>query len=210
MDRLRKYNLLYQKFITRYDDIPFIKTKYKSDINYNVLVEVFDTDYIKCYFRTFEVNNLYAIYIVDKNYVFDCFNLSLISKFDYFEKNVIVVKVEFNFLIKIEYSNRKELGLPIFFRTESFEKLKMETVLNMCLYEEEIIIGSFRRNIVKLDPLKLLKSIEIINVIKFYIDLSEVFIENVLNLNDKVLDINEDYISKVEISLNELKLLTNS
>lgn len=201
MDRLRKYNLISQKFITGYDDIPFIRTYLKSNVKYDVFVEVFDTDYIQSFFKNFDPYNLYAIYIVDKKDVSSYFNLSIISKYNYLDKDIIVVKVELSFFMKINYNSRNELSIPIFFKTDSFGKLKMEEVLNVCLYEEEIIIGSFRKNIVKLDPLKLLDNIEIRNVMKFYIDLSEAFIEDVLNLDDNILDINEDYISKVEISI---------
>jgi hypothetical protein len=201
MNRLRKYNLISQKFIAGYDDIPFVRTYLKNDVKYDVLVEVFDTDYIESFFNNFDPYNLYAIYIVDKKDVSSYFNLSIISRYNYLGKDIIVVKAELNFFTKINYNSRNELSIPIFFKTDSFGELKIEEVLNMCLYEEEIVIGSFRKNIVKLDPLKLLDNIEIRNVIKFYIDLSETFIEDVLNLDGNILDLNEDYISKVEISL---------
>lgn len=200
MDRLRKYNLISQKLITEYNDIPFVKTDFESSIKYDVLIEVFDTDYISSFFKNFDSSNLYAIYIAEKKDVSDYFNLNLMSKYNYLNKDIMVMRVDFNFFIKMDYSNRNELSTPVFFNTDSFGKLNLEEILTTCLYEKEIIIGSFRKNIVKLDPLKLLNDTKIRNVMKFYVDLSEAFIEDVLNLKDNTLDINEDYISKVVIS----------
>ncbi|KQB40398.1 hypothetical protein [Flavobacterium aquidurense] len=200
MDRLRNYNLISQRFVTGYDNIPFIQTNYKGDIKYNVSVEVFNTDYIKSYFKIFNLSNLYAIYIVDEGDDSCYFNLNVISRYNYYGKDIILVKAELNFFINIEYNNRAELSRPFFFNTDSFGKLNLEEILTTCLYEKEIIIGSFIKNIVKLDPLKLLNDTKIRNVMKFYVDLSEAFIEDVLNLKDNTLDINDDYISKVVIS----------
>ncbi|MFC0778788.1 hypothetical protein [Flavobacterium sp. HJSW_4] len=202
MNQSRKYNVISQRFITEYNDIPFVKSHFESRLKYDVHIEVFDTDYISFFFfKNFDLRDLYAIYIVDKKEVSNYSNLNLISKHSYLNKDIFVMRVDFNFFMKIDYNNRNELSGPIFFKSSSLEELNLEEILNKCLYEKEIIIGNFKKNIVKLDVLKLLNNTKVSNVIKFYIDLSEAYLEEVLNLKDNILNINEDYISKVEISL---------
>lgn len=201
MNQSRKYNVISQRFITEFNDIPFVKSHFESSLKYDVHIEVFDTDYIPSFFKNFDLCDLYAIYIVDKKGDSNYSNLNLISKHSYLNKDIFVIRVDFNFFMKINYNNRKELSAPIFFKTGSLEELNLEEILNKCLYEKEIIIGNFKKIIVKLDLLKLLNNTKVSNVIKFYIDLYEAYLEEVLNLKDNILNINEDYISKVEISL---------
>jgi hypothetical protein len=191
--------MISQKFLATYEYIPFVRTNCKSDIEYNVSVEVFDTDYIKSFFKTLDLSNLYAILILDLEDGFLDTNLSCISKYNVYDKNIVVVKAGFDFFKKINYSNRNEVSIPFFFRSNSFEELNMNEVLNKCLYEREI--GNFKKSILTIDPLKLLENKEIDTILEFYINRTEAFLEDVLNLKENVLDVNADYISKIEISL---------
>lgn len=154
MDRIRKYNLISQRFITGCDDIPFIETNCKNNIKYCVLVDVFDTDFTENYFNDFNLDNLYAIYIVgyqdDSVYV----NLNVILRYNYSNLDIIVVKVETDFFKNIAYNNRRELSLPFFFETDSLELLKTGEILNSSFYEKEIL----KKKIIKIDPLKLLEN----------------------------------------------------
>lgn len=197
MDRIRKYNLISQRFITGCDDIPFIETNCKNNIKYCVLVDVFDTDFTENYFNDFNLDNLYAIYIVgyqdDSVYV----NLNVILRYNYSNLDIIVVKVETDFFKNIAYNNRRELSLPFFFETDSLELLKTGEILNSSFYEKEIL----KKKIIKIDPLKLLENKKIKKVVDFYINRTESYIEDVLTLKQHVLDVDADYISKVEISL---------
>lgn len=198
MNRL-KYNIISQKFLGTYKDIPFVRTNYKSDVEYNVSVEVFDTDYCQSFFKTLNLSDLYAILILDLEDVFLDSNLSCVSKYNVYDKNIVIVKVEFDFFMNINYSNRNEISRPFFFRSNSFEELNMNEVLNKCLYEREI--GNFKKSVLTIDPLKLLENKEISSIIEFYVNRTEAFLEDVLNLKEDVLDVNADYISKIEISL---------
>lgn len=201
MEIVRKYNLVSQSFVTGYDDIPFIQTNYKADIKYNVSVEVFTTDYTKYFFKNFKNFNLYAIYIVEDGDDSCYLNLNVISKHNYYGKNIVVVKPELNFFMNIEYNNRVELSRPFFFKSDNYEELKIEEILNNSLYEKEIIMGTLRKNIVKIDALKFLLNTGINKAIKFYTNITEAHIEDVLKLRQDVLDMDDEYISKVEISL---------
>ncbi|MCC9064628.1 hypothetical protein [Flavobacterium piscisymbiosum] len=201
MAKSRIYNLISQKFITKYDDIPFIQTNHKSDFKYNVSIEVFNTDYMTSFFKTLDVSDLYAIYILNEENLYYYSDRNVIFKYNCYGSTIILVKVELNFFNSIEYNNQRELSTSFFFRSDNFKAINMEGILKECLYEKEIIMGSFRKTIVKPDFLKLLDNIEIKNVIKFYTYKTEAYIEKALKLNDYVLDENEDYISKVEISL---------
>ncbi|WP_337968730.1 hypothetical protein [uncultured Flavobacterium sp.] len=198
MNRL-KYNIISQKFVATYKDIPFVRTNCKSDIEYNISVEVFDTDYIKPFFKTLDLSDLYAILILDLEDVFPDANLSCISKYNVYDKNIAIIKIEANFFMNINYNNRNEVSMPFFFRSNSFEELNMNEVLNECLYEREI--GNFKKSILTIDPLKLLENKEISSILEFYINRTEAFLEDILNLKENVLDVNADYISKIEISL---------
>jgi hypothetical protein len=201
MDRLRNYNLISQRFVTGYDDIPFIETNYKRDIMYNVSVEVFDTDYTKSFFKDFNISNLYAIYIEDEGDDSSYFNLSIVSKHNNYGQDIVVVKAEFNFFMNIEYNNRAEISKPFFFSSDNFQQSEIKEIVNNSLYEKVIIKGSFRKSIVKIDALKLLENIEISNVIDFYTNRTEAHLEDVLKLRQDTLDVEAEYISKVEISL---------
>jgi hypothetical protein len=196
-----KYNIISQKFIATYKDIPFIRTGYKSDATYNVSIEVFDTDYINPFFKTFELANLYAILILDLEHIFIDANLSFISKFNVYDKNIAIVKVEPDFFTTINYNNRNELVKPFFFRSNNFELLNFDKLLSKCLYEREIIIGDHKKNVLTIDPLKLIANKQIDTVIDFYTNLTEAFLEDIFKLKEHVLDVNEDYISKREVSL---------
>lgn len=201
MTPLRSYNLISQKFVTKYDDIPFIHTNHKSDLKYNVAVEVFNTDYMTSFFKTFDVSDLYAIYILNEENLYYYSDLNIISRYSSYGSTIIIVKVELNFFKSIEYNNQSELATSSFFRTDAFEALKTEEILSKSLYEKEINAGSFIKTIVRCDLLKLLDNIEINSVMKFYTHRTEASIEEALKLNDYVLDENEDYISTIEISL---------
>jgi hypothetical protein len=201
MDRLINYNLISQRFVTGYDDIPFIETNYKRDIMYNVSVEVFDTDYTKSFFKDFNISNLYAIYIEDEGDDSSYFNLSIVSKHNNYGQDIVVVKAEFNFFMNIEYNNRAEISKPFFFSSDNFQQSEIKEIVNNSLYEKVIIKGSFRKSIVKIDALKLLENIEISNVIDFYTNRTEAHLEDVLKLRQDTLDVEAEYISKVEISL---------
>lgn len=198
MNRL-KYNIISQKVVASYEDIPFVRTNYKSDVEYNVSVEVFDTDYCQPFFKKLDLSNLYAILILNLEEVFSDANLSCISKYNIYDKNIVIVKVGFDFFMNINYSNRNEVSMPFFFRSNSFEELDMNEVLNKCLYEREI--GNFKKSILTIDPLKLLENKEIDTILEFYVNRTETFLEDVLNLKENVLDVNADYITKIEISL---------
>lgn len=198
MNRL-KYNIISQKFVATYEDIPFVRTNCKTDIEYNVSVEVFDTDYIKSFFKTLDLSNLYAILILDFEDVFLDTNLSCVSKYNVYDKNIVIIKVETDFFMNINYSNRNEISRPFFFRSNSFEELNMNELLNKCLYEREI--GNFKKSILTIDPLKLLENKEISSILEFYVNRTEAFLEDILHLKEDVLDVNADYISKIEISL---------
>lgn len=114
MDRLRKFNIISQRFVTGADDIPFIETNYRNDIKYNISIEVFDTDFAKNFFENFNISNLYAIYIVDEGDDSTCFNLNVISKHSHYSKDIVVVKAELDFFMNIEYNNRAEVSTPFF------------------------------------------------------------------------------------------------
>jgi hypothetical protein len=201
MEIVRKYNLVSQSFVTGYDDIPFIQTNYKGDIKYNVSVDVFSTDYAKSFFKNFNVSDLYAIYIEDEGDHSSYLNLNVISKHSYYGQDIIVVKAELNFFMNIEYINRSEISTPFFFKSYNYEESKIKEILNSSVCEKEIIMGSFRKNIVKIDALKFLLNTGISKAIKFYINITEAHIEDVLKLRQDVLDMDDEYISKVEISL---------
>lgn len=200
MSRLRSYNLISQKFVTKYDDIPFIQTNHKSDLKYHVAVEVFNTDYMTSFFSTFDVSDLYAIYILNEENLYYYSDLNIISKHNFYSATIIIVKAESGFFKSIEYNNQSELATSFFFRTDAFETLKTEEILSTSLYEKEISVGSFRKTIVTCDLLKLLDNNDIKSVMKFYTHRTEASIEKALNLNDFVLDENEDFISTIEIS----------
>lgn len=201
MDRLRNYNLISQKFVTGCDNIPFIETNYKSDIRYNVSLEIFDTDYTKSFFKSFNISNLYAIYIKDEGDDSGYFNLNIVSKHDNYGHQIVVVKVELNFFMNIEYNNRAEISMPFFFRSDNFEESKIKEIIDKSLYEKVIVKGDFKKSIVKIDALKLLENIEINNVIDFYTNRTEANLEDILKLRQYTLDEEAEYISKVEISL---------
>lgn len=203
MDRVRNYDIISQRFVTESYDIPFVETNCRNDSKYDVFIEVFDTDFTKSFFEYFNIFNLYAIYIVDEGDDSGYFNLNVISKYNNYGKDIVVVKAEFNFFMNIEYNNRTEVSIPYFFKSDNFEELKVEEVLNDALYWKEIVIGSFRKNIVKIDILKLLENVEIKSAIKFYTDRTEANIEDILRLKQDVLDVNAEYISKIEVSLNK-------
>lgn len=194
----RNYNLISHKFIAGYDDIPFLQSNYKSNSNYNISVEVINTDYFNSFFKIFDVSDLYMIYILDDTNPSD---LDIVSEFSFFGTSIIIAKAAINFFLNIEYNNRKELCAPYFFRTNSFRASQIEDIFSTSWYEKEIIIGSFRKTIVKPDLLKLLESNEIISVMEFYSHRTEAAIEKALQLNPYVLDENEEYIAKLEISL---------
>ncbi|RKR09262.1 hypothetical protein C8C83_0882 [Flavobacterium sp. 90] len=198
MNRL-KYNIISQKFLATYKDIPLVRTNCKSDIEYNVSIEVFDTDYINSFFKILDLSNLYAILIPDFEDVFLDANLSFISKYNIYDKNIVIAKVEFDFFKNINYNNRNEVSKPFFFRSNAFEELNMNEVLDNCLYEREI--GNFKKSVLTIDLLKLLENKEISSIMEFYINRTEAFLEDILHLKENVLDVNEDYISKIEISL---------
>jgi hypothetical protein len=111
----------------------------------------------------------------------------------------VIAKAEEDFFMNISYTNREEVSRPFFFRSDNFEELNMNEVLNNCLYEKEI--ANFKKIILTIDLLKLLENKEINTILEFYINRTEAFLENILNLKEDVLDVNEDYISKIEISL---------
>ncbi|KFF02625.1 hypothetical protein [Flavobacterium reichenbachii] len=201
MTRSRKYNLISQKFISKYEDIPLIRQNNKTDKKCNVSVEVFDTDYLKFFFETFDVYNLYAIFILDSAVVFPDPDFSHVSKYNRWNKNIVIAKIDFNFFKDINYNSRREIEKPFFFRSDSFEELNINEILNECLYERELVMGDFRKNIVTVDPLQLLNNKLIKAFSEFYVDRTEAFIEKVLHLKDYILDENRDYISKIEISL---------
>ncbi|MFZ0597845.1 MAG: hypothetical protein WAM46_12765, partial [Flavobacterium sp.] len=173
MDRLRNYNLISQRFVTGYDGIPFIKSNYKGDIKYNISVDVFSTDYTKAYFKNFDLSNLYAIYIVDEGDDSCYFNSNVISKHNFYSKDIVVMNSEFNFFMNIEYNNRSELSKPFFFKSDNYKELKIKEILNSSVSEKEIIMGSFRKNIVKIDALKFLLNTGISKAIKFYTNITE-------------------------------------
>lgn len=200
MSRLRTYNLISQKFVTKYDDIPFIQTKHKSDLKYHVAIEVFNTDYMTSFFSTFDVSDLYEIYILNEENLYYYSDFNIISKHTFYGATIIIVKAELGFFKSIEYNNQSELATSFFFRTDSFETLKTKEILSKSLYEKEISAGSFRKTIVACDLLKLLDNIDINSVMKFYTHRTEASIEKALKLNDFVLDENEDFISTIEIS----------
>lgn len=197
MENSRNYNLIAQKFTTGYNDIPFIKTNHKSDYQYNVSVEIFNTDYIKSFFETFDLHHLYAIYILNNNNLSFHSDLDIISEYIFLGKTVIIAKVDFSLFINLDYTTRDEVSSPYFFKSDHLESLKMEEILKNSLYEKEIIT----KTIVTLDALKLLENKEINTVIKFYTNLVEAFLEDILNLNRNTLDVKEEFISKLEISL---------
>lgn len=199
MTRSRKYNLISQNFITEYENIPFIRNSSKTDKKCNVSIDVFDTDYMQSFFGKFDVSNLYAIFILDLTEVFSDQDFSFISKHNLYDKNIVIAKIDFNFFKDINYNSRREIQKPSFFRTDHFEELNIQDVLNECLYERELIMGDFRKNILTVDLLQLLKSKSIKAVLEFYIDRAEAFLEDVLSLKDYVLDEKEDYILKIEI-----------
>lgn len=202
MDRLRKYNLISQNFVTKCDDIPFIETEYESSLMYNISVDVINTDYLNSFFKTFNTSDLYAIYIVNSND--KSLDSICIKEFTHFESSIVIGKLESDFFMDLNYNNRNNLGAPFFFRTDSFNELEIENILQKCLYEKEIKIGSFKKNITTLSILKFLESIEIKNVMKFYINKSENFIESILKLQHHTLDMDAEFISKVEISINKI------
>jgi hypothetical protein len=111
------------------------------------------------------------------------------------------VNAEFNFFMNIEYNNRAELSKPFFFKSDNYKESKIKEILNSSVCEKEIIMGSFRKNIVKIDALKFLLNTGISKAIKFYTNITEAHIEDVLKLRQDVLDMDDEYISKVEISL---------
>ncbi|WP_288436023.1 hypothetical protein [uncultured Chryseobacterium sp.] len=200
MDRLRKYNLISQNFVTTCDGIPFIETQYESDFNYDVSLDVINTDYLNSFFKNFNTSDLYAIYILDKN---DKSLKSIFMKeFNYFEKTILVGRLEFDFFMDINYNNRNNLGVPFFFRTDNFSELEIENIFQKCLHEKEIKIGSFKKDITTLNILKFLECVEIKNIIKFYINKSENFIESILKLQHDTLDMNAEFVSKLEININ--------
>lgn len=199
MTPLRSYNLISQKFVTKYEDIPFIQTNHKSDLKYHVAVEVFNTDYMMSFFRTFDVSDLYAIYILNEENLYYYSDFNIIAKHNLYGATIIIVKAELNFFKSIEYNNQTELSTSFFFRTDAFETLKTEEILSKSLYEKEINVGRFRKTIVTCDLLKLLDNIDINSVMKFYTHRTEASIEKALKLNDFVLDENEDFISTIEI-----------
>ncbi|MEA9412195.1 hypothetical protein [Flavobacterium sp. PL02] len=201
MDRLRNYNLISQRFVTKYDDIPFIETNYKKDIKYNVSIEVFNTNYTKSYFKNFDVSNLYAIYIKDEDDDSSYFNLKIISKHKNYGRDIVVVKTESSFFMNIEYNNRAEISKPFFFRSDNFEESRIKEIINNALYEKVIIKLHLRKSIIKIDSLKLLENAEISEVVDFYINRTEAHLEDILKLRQDVLDLEEEYISKVEISI---------
>lgn len=200
MKRL-KYNIISQKIVAEQKDIPFIRTNSKSNREYNVFIEVFDTDYIKSFFETFDVSALYAILILDLEHIFIDANLSFISKFKTHDKQIAIVKVEPNFFTTVNHNNRNEISKPFFFRSNDFEQLDLDKVLSKSLYEREIISGNFRKIVLTIDPLKILANKQIDTVVEFYINRTEAFLEEVLKLKEHTLDVNADYISKIEISL---------
>lgn len=200
MSRLRIYNLISQRFVTKYDDIPFIQTNHKSDLKYHVAVDVFNTDYMTSFFRTFDVSYLYAIYILNEENLYYYSDFNIISKHNFYGATIIIVKAELDFFKSIEYNNQSELATSFFFRTDAFETLKTEEILSKSLYEKEISAGSFRKTIVACDLLKLLDNTNINSVMKFYTHRTEASIEKALKLNDFILDENEDFISTIEIS----------
>ncbi|SFD11007.1 hypothetical protein [Flavobacterium phragmitis] len=196
-----KYNIISQKFIAADKDIPFIRTNSKSSKEYNVFIEVFDTDYIKSFFKTFDVSNLYAILILDLEHIFTDANLSFVSKFKIYDKNIAIVKVESDFFATLNYNNRNELEKPFFFRSNNLEELNLDKTLSKSLYQREIILGNFKKQVLTIDALKLVANKQIDTVVEFYINRTEAFLEDILKLKPNVLDVNEDYISKIEISL---------
>ncbi|CAA9200448.1 hypothetical protein FLA105534_03095 [Flavobacterium bizetiae] len=200
MSRLRSFNLISQKFVAKYDDIPFIQTTHQSDLKYHVAVDVFNTDYMTSFFRTFDVSDLYAIYILNEENLYYYSDFNIISRHNFYGATIMIVKAESGFFKSIEYNNQSELATSFFFRTDAFETLKTEEILSKSLYEKEISAGSFRKTIVACDLLKLLDNIDINSVMKFYTHRTEASIEKALKLNDFILDENEDFISTIEIS----------
>ena len=200
MKRL-KYNIISQKIVAGYKDIPFVKTNNNSNKEYNVFIEIFDTDYITSFFKTFDTSNLYAVLILDLEHIFTDVNLTLISKFNVYNKKIAIAKVESDFFSNVNYNNRNEVSKPFFFRSNDFEQLNLDKVLSKSLYEREIVSGSFRKKVLTIDPLKLVANKQIDTVVEFYLNRTEAFLEDVLKLKEHVLDVNADYISKIEISL---------
>ncbi|WP_194138965.1 hypothetical protein [Flavobacterium hungaricum] len=205
MTRL-KYSLISQQFICPYEAVPFIRKNSKTDKTCSVSLEVFDIDFIQSFLEKFDVSNLYAISILDLTENFSVEDSCLVSKYNLYDKNIVIAKIDSNFFKKITYNSRGEIQKPFFFRTDNFEELNMQEVLNGCLYERELIIGEFRKNIVTVDLLKLLKNKPIKTVLEFYVDRTEASLEELLGLKDYVLDANEDYIAKIEISFDRSTL----
>lgn len=199
MDKLR-YNIISQKFITECSQVPLIETLHSGCGKYNISLDVINTDYITSFFRSYNVSQLYSIYIVEKDN-FCSTDYNVISVYNKFNKNIYVVKVEPSFFMNIEYNNINDLSLPIFFMSNDIKNLNIEDVLGSCLYEKKIILGSFEKIIVKADVLKLLEGVGVVNIVKFYTRITEEFIENILKLQSNVLDSNDDYVIKLEIGL---------
>lgn len=177
-----------------------IEVKHESNFNYNVSIDVINTGYLNSFFETFDTFDLYAIYITDK---YDKYlDSNFIRKITYSESVIIVRKLDLNFFMDIDYNNRNNLAIPFFFRTGNFNDLEIENILRECLYEKEIKIGSFKKSLITLNILKVLERIEIRSIIKFYTNKSENFIESILKLQHNALNMNTEYVSKVEISIN--------
>ncbi|MDO3425486.1 hypothetical protein QWT87_11345 [Chryseobacterium sp. APV1] len=200
MDRLRKYNLISQNLVAKCDSIPFIETQYESDFSYDISVDVINTDYLNSFFKNFDTSDLYAIYILDKNE--KSLKSICIKEFTHYESTIVIGKLESDFFMDVNYNNRNNLGVPFFFRTDNFSELEIENILQKCLHEKEIKIGSFKKDITTLNILKFLESAKIKSIMKFYINRSESFIESSLKLQHNTLDINAEFVSKLEININ--------
>ncbi|WP_433832012.1 hypothetical protein [Flavobacterium anhuiense] len=198
---MRKYNLISQRFDALYNDIPFLEVNYKTDNQYNVFVEILDIDYISSFFKDFETANLYGIYIENEGDNSSFSNLKVISKQSAYAKNIILVKPNIDFFRNIEYNNRDKIAKPFFFRSYNLDESIMRKIINDSLCEKLIMKDNFRKNIIKVDALKLLNHIEIETVINFYVNRTEAHLEDVLKLRNGILDVEAEYISKVEISL---------
>ncbi len=83
----------------------------------------------------------------------------------------------------------------------NLEELNLDKTLSKSLYQREIILGNFKKQVLTIDALKLVANKQIDTVVEFYINRTEAFLEDVLKLKPNVLDVNEDYISKIEIGL---------
>ncbi|WP_376777052.1 hypothetical protein [Flavobacterium covae] len=192
MDRLIKYNMIAQNYIGDYLSIPFINTKYKENNKYNVFVNIINSDYLKTFFQTFEINNLYAIFNADEIYIDN--NKSILFKFQFNEQEYYIIKIENYFFLNIVYTDRYKIYSPIFFRSNLIEEINFENLLSVCFYETLI----FQKKVFRIDRLKLLSEENITGIVLFT-ETEIAYTESILNLKNLTLDDNEDYMSVLEV-----------